>query len=91
MAKTLTIEEYKKIRHSVFERYNIVAKCGKLLVVIKTTHGFRKKSGFYISPYIPMNDITDQTAIRKTQEEVIQYIESEGWNDYAKMIKNKKC
>ena len=92
MGNNFTIEEYKNFSHFTSSTHTVIAKCGKMFLVLRTTKGFCDgDSGFYISPCIPMNDITDQTAIRKTQEDVIHYIESEGWNDYAKMIKNKEC
>lgn len=92
MGNNFITEEYKKVRHFIDSKHTVTAKCGKMFLVLRTMQGFGGgNSGFYISPCIPMNDITDQTAIRKTQEEVIQYIETEGWNDYATMIKNRNA
>lgn len=86
----ITIEEYEIKTHHILFVALVKTKCGKVFQILKTTQGFSNEEGFYISPDEPLNDGSDEVAVRKTKEDVINYLKHEGWKDYENFIKNKK-
>ena len=87
----ITIEDYEIKTHYMLFIALVKTKCGKVFQVLKTTQGFSNGEGFYISPDKPTNDGSDEVAVRKTKQDVINYLKNEGWKDYEKLIKNKKA
>jgi hypothetical protein len=87
----ITIDEYEIKTHYMLFVALVKTKCGKVFQILKTTQGFPIGfEGFYISPEKPLNDGTDEVAVRKTKQDVVNYLKNEGWKDYEKLIKNKK-
>lgn len=86
----ISVDEYKLKTHNMLFTALVKTKCGKVFQVLKTTQGFAGIEGFYITPNSPLRDGTDQVAIRKYKEDVVEYLETEGWLDYKKMIEKQK-
>ena len=85
-----SIQEYKKTTHHLLNIERVEDKCGKIFIISKTMVGFYGDSKFYISSIYPLNDGSDSVAVRKTQEDVVLYIENEEWKDYDKMISRRE-
>lgn len=84
----LTIEEYEIKEHYMLFVAFVKTKCKKIFRILKTTQGFSQGEWFYIAPDKPLNDGSDEVAIRKTKQDVVNYLKNEEWKDYKKLMQS---
>ena len=86
----ISIDQYNAQSHPLY--FNILVKtvCGKVFQILKTSQGFGGRVGYYISPQTPLLNGEDEVAVRQNQDDVVLYLEKEGWLDYKKMDQSKK-
>lgn len=85
----ISLDEYRNKKHYMLFEFLVKTKCDKVFQILKTTQGFGTGFGFYIWPFNPLEAMKYGVAIRKSQEDVIEYLDKEGWLDYKK-IRDKK-